>query len=67
MNRWEAWGKRLFKGLLWAPVYFFGAILLGLTPSWQLLLLVIACDLWGAVLDVAVPSEAKALSSQERA
>lgn len=66
MNGWERNGKRICKGILWAPVYLFGAIALGLTPSWQLLLLIFMCDFWSFVLDKMMPTDASALPSADR-
>lgn len=66
MNEWERWGKRFCKAALWAPVYVFGAMAFGLTPSWKLLLFVIACHLWDVVLDAAIPTDASQPSSKER-
>lgn len=56
MSNWERWAKRIFKGLLWAPVYLIGALALDLSPSWQLLLLILVCDFWGDMLDAFWPT-----------
>lgn len=60
MSGWERNAKRFIKGLLWAPVYVFGALALGLQPSWQLLTLVIACHVWGDLIDAMIPTDATA-------
>jgi len=57
MNGWERNGKRVIKGILWSPAYVGGALLLNLEPSWQLLLYVLGCSFWSAVLDAIWPTD----------
>lgn len=66
MNSWERNGKRVCKAFLWAPVYFFGALALDLSPSWQLLLLILSCEFWSYMLDRMMPTDESAVTLHVR-
>ena len=54
---WKArWVEQLIRFLLWALVFAALCWLLGLQPTWQLLLFAVACAFIDAVLDRLLPT-----------